>query len=293
VIENLICDWDGVFSVIELEAQAYLEAYRRKFIEDTGIDAKLVMQHLLNFERAIASDVDYKMTVNGLPTGRANVTPYDLNRAVFTELIDFLRIQGLNVPKPEDVNDYLHSLHKHAHGFVGTAYRNGAARTLQSFKDLRLNVTFVTSSGTEKVRGNLDELGFDFGVFGNAKKYQVDSDEGSMVIPGYGSVFVCRQKYLGVLRILKLKNGYEPENTLAIGDIFEHDLAVPFSLGYRVALFDSDTVIQPERDIITNTRMGVVVSDLDDLASEVLRMKFPVVDASRFAAHVGSLQYSK
>jgi hypothetical protein len=268
IITNVIADWDGTFTVMSKEAVGYLDNYLVAFSKRSELSLGFLVPLVEKLRYEIAADDHRMMFVNNLPTGRANVSPYDLNRAVFTDLIEILRARASGVlPSVAGVDDYLHSLHKEAHHFT-SLHCYPESRAAISCLNEQFNLVFATSSGTEKVRSNLESFGLDVEVFGDAKKYSVDPTftEVPEFLPFSGiEVLLRRRKYYSVLKFLEQERGFSPSETVVVGDIFSHDLALPVQLGYGVVLQDNSTVIDVERSFLRSHPRGWLVKDLDHL----------------------------
>jgi len=280
MLENLILDWDGVFTIIEKEAQPYLAHYPLAFASKTKLDEIEVVKRAEVLRERIAANPDSDMVVNGHIVARANVTPYDINRTAFLTLLNQLRAEGhSNLPLDCMESDFLHQLHKESHQKVVNVYRQGAKECLQGLLDCGYSIVVVTSSGTEKVEENLMELGFSqIPVLGRAKKYNVEPQitavPESIQIPGFRRpTLIRRGSYLRILQQLDEHRGFNSKNTAVVGEVFEHDLALPLQMGYRSIFLVTPAASDLEITFLSEVPKGKVVQDLRELSDYLNRLR--------------------
>lgn len=285
-LTHLILDFDGVFNDIFLEATDYLLLYKKIFASEVGVSFPEINSFVSPLFPKVLADPSIKMLVENQPTVRANASPYDINRYIFTSLLSLMREKKVEfvfdeekIPTLERENEFLHNIHKRAYRLNQKYYRDGAKEFFQKLVN-SFEVTVITSSDPVSVKERVScDMGCpDISVIGDAKKYCVDPE--FLVLPSElpllsaqdQKILLRRKNYYLILSALKDSGGYFPEKTCVIGDIFENDLALPLYLNYYILFFNAspDNTPQFERDLVAQYNRGRVVNNF----VEILKILF-------------------
>lgn len=276
-VEVVIFDFDGTATDAEVEGESYREGFILDLATLTGLSMDRVRALTAEFEAQVLADPDsYGWVYNGRIVAPATVDPY-LRMAPVARMI--LADSGLQLP-PEFVDRLL----------TGVLYRHNYAKTKTCFQpDARstFNVVgaekytyIVTNSTPSKVQEKVRELARDTGgsldwlverVHGDAKKYVVHDDsipgiEHSLELEGLRRpVLLQRPHYYHVLEEIRAKHGVTWDKVAVVGDIFELDLALPYALGCTIILVANEYTPIYERDFVTASPNGYVVSCLDEV----------------------------
>lgn len=243
--KKIILDFDGTLTDTNKEAKPYLEKFIALFSEQTGYQVSRLDEQVEERRGEILKDPHRGWEVNGKIVAPAHADPYVLNYTIYMELMDKYDIDKCyNLPPTiQEKEAFLSSLFHECYPFADTVFKPGAKEFLERVS-CEYDVVIVTNSKMDAVQNKLAKLGkFDIPIIGNAQKYLVD--DAFVELPEFieiqglpRPVLLRRKAYKVVLDDL-MEEGFTPENTTVIGDIFELDLALPNYLGYRTVLFNS------------------------------------------------------
>ncbi len=235
-----------VSNILEEEAKPVIERWHELFSERTGTPPDILSAEVEKARSEILSNPDsYGWENNGRIVARATADPYVFNTAVYQILASKLR-GYYALPEPDKTGDFLSEIFFACYPLAATVFRPGAKKFLD-WLAANFEVVIVTNSKTDAVEKKLAKLGQYPGVrvIGNAKKY-VLGESGtipeSMQVEGLRRpVYLRRMDYKAIL------DGFDPQETAVVGDIFELDIALPEYLGFRVVQVDAPNV--PEYEI--------------------------------------------
>lgn len=166
------------------------------------------------------------------------------------------------VPSPVERSNFFTEAFRQLTRYKEPIFKPEAWDTLLAIAETRIPHHIVSSSPPESVverlrvldneRGMLNAL-ID-GVCGEARKYVIDPEftkleQHALTLPGLKRpMHLRRPHYYRVLDDLRQRYNTTWSEMVVVGDIFEMDLVLPFSLGATVAIMDSHRVPQYERD---------------------------------------------
>jgi FMN phosphatase YigB (HAD superfamily) len=243
-IELVILDFDGTFTDAYLEAEPFVEGFRRDLFDLLGrqADAEWIEE-----EATIAANPTAYGWRNGdHVTAPAIADPYLHASAVAQNLCDRFGI----LENKETRSEILQTLYRKNYPLTRSVPRPDAKLVLEKLLQRGLVVYVVTNSRTDAVQDKLDQLDIEGAealvVIGDAKKFVIDDEPrddvfdalSDLEMPGLDTrkVLVKRGHYYDVLRSCWDRTGARPNQTLVVGDIFELDLVLPLALGARVHL---------------------------------------------------------
>jgi len=170
-------------------------------------------------------------------------------------------------------------LYKHNYEKTGMVFHEGSREALLALEGT--NTYVVTNSYTEPVRNKLAKLGENpdgsnclhwlaSRVHGQAKKYVLsdcfESVPEAISLPGLTRpVFLRREKYYDVLKQLMDEVGCDWKDLVVVGDIFELDLALPYTMGARVGLLANEFTPKYERDFLREADTGAVLESVSQI----------------------------
>mgnify|MGYP001466048093 CR=1 FL=1 len=114
-------------------------------------------------------------------------------------------------------------------------------------------------------------------VHGSAKKYIIDSSfdqiDEHLTLPGLSRPILLRRKnYFDVLDGLRSSVGVDWKDVVVLGDIFELDLCLPFSLGATVGLMKTKFSPTYEVDYLDAHERGATFWDLNSAADWLAKL---------------------
>ncbi len=280
-IETVIFDFDGTVTEVEKEGKPYHEGYLEDLAILTGMAIERVRELAAQFEKQVAVNPNkYGWIYNGNIVAPATVDPY-LRMAPVARMI--LAESGMQLPS--EFVDRLCSgiLYKYNYKKTLTCFRPNA-RTTFNLVGERRHTYIVTNSAPDDVQKKVRELAADKGrppagldwlvgrVYGSAKKYVVI--DGSVPNVGHSiellglnrPVLLQRPHYYKVLEEIRAKHDTTWSKMAVVGDIFELDLALPYALGCAIVLMANEHTLQYERDFVTESPCGLVVTSLLEVA---------------------------
>lgn len=249
-IRTVILDFDGTCTDVEQEAQGFLAAYKRDLAALVGApDVEAVWAEK---EAEVLSDPSrHGMVMNGKMVAPP-VDLYLLATAV-----------GLLVA-PEMDDAQTERLFKDNYRFTTSHFKPEAKGVLEALAASDAHLYVVTNSDPRTVGAKLDELApvgrGTIRLHGDARKFLVGEPRRhtgnrrfaevpeTLHLEDWGRpVYPRRGHYFDALESIWQATGTTPQETVAIGDVFELDLALPATLGCRVHLAESPRTLDCER----------------------------------------------
>ncbi len=278
----VILDFDGTITDAEAEGAPFTVGYIANVAALLGKKPGEVDSVIEVAEREIATNPgDNGWMYGGRIVAPATVDPYLRMKAIARRVFDHFSV----FLDPNDRERILEFLYANNYHHSGIAFKEGADELLRTlFTSDQLVVYIVTNSHTEGVVKKVARLSWDeqsighmsSRVIGGAKKYVVDDQPDhvaeSLNLTGLTRpVFLRRSAYFQVLERLCQEHDLSWENVTVIGDIFELDLALPFSLGARVGLIVNQFTPDYERDfILANPDRGRMIGSLSEVMPFVM-----------------------
>jgi len=273
----LIFDFDGTLTDAEQEGVPYRQGYLEDVAALCGKDIEEILPLAERFEETVQSEVGtFGWKFGGEIVAPACVDPYLRMMPVARMLFDHYGC----FQDPNDRDRILDRiLYKYNYPKTDTVFRHGAAELLSAVNPETTYV--VTNSHTKPVQkkirmlsgqcvpaGSLDWLVER--VYGNAKKYILDNEfhevNERLNLEGLDRPVLLRRKhYFSVLDELRKRHNCAWEDVTVVGDIFELDLSLPFSLGARVCLVQNPFSPEHEIRFLEAQERGFVVHNLDQI----------------------------
>lgn len=276
---NLIFDYDGTLTDIEESTKDWQEKYPIVCADKLGTSHEYMKARFDEFKDYFRDRPSRGFFIGGYDSAPANSDPYLRLQSIALELIKGAKEARYEFSVPEDETKFLVETYVEANKISNDKVhlREGAQSLLEKLKT-QCNIAIVTNSNEDKVKSGLESISQeDIPVFGNAKKLFVDNSIESLgdfrydsniftpslnvanLLPdsiifrhGDGGYFprdvhVRRRGYFNILKDLA-KDDFRSGNTTVIGDIFELDLALPLSLGYKAIQIDNGSAPAHERN---------------------------------------------
>jgi len=274
----LIFDFDGTLTDAEQEGVPYQRGYLEDVAALCGQEADVVIDLAKDMEAKVQEDVgSFGWKFGGQIVAPACVDPYLRMMPVARMIFDHF-----GCFKNSDDRDRIldRILYKYNYPKTKIVFREGAAELLTKVN--RQTTYVVTNSHTKPVQekikmlsqqttpaGDLDWLVER--VYGNAKKYILDGDfdavPEALTLAGLDRpVLLRRAHYYSVLDALRAKHDLKWSDVTVVGDIFELDLCLPFSLGATVCLMQNPFSPKHELDFLKGQARGHVVTNLEQVA---------------------------
>ena len=275
----LVLDFDGTMTDAEKEGAPYRTGYLADLALLADKDLDVIQTWAEEFsEQVNQNPQDYGWKFGGEIVAPACVDPYlrimPIARMIFDRASAFT-----NENERDRILDRI--LYKYNYKKTITAFRPHAGDFLQKFNQQSGYETYiVTNSHTEPVRDKVQQLGSEFPdglkwlverVHGSAKKYIIDSSfdqiDEHLTLPGLSRPILLRRKnYFDVLDGLRSSAGVDWKDVVVLGDIFELDLCLPFSLGATVGLMKTKFSPTYEVDYLDAHERGATFWDLNSAA---------------------------
>ncbi len=274
----LVLDFDGTMTDAEAEGAPFRAGYLGDVALLCGKPYGEVDELAKGFEEEVAAEPQkHGWIFDGHIVAPATVDPYLRVMPVARRILDHYGC----FQAEEDRNRLLDAiLYKYNYQKTRDVPREGALPVLQAVKDIPVFV--VTNSHTDAVQRKVRAIGGPNGaldwliprVHGRAKKYVLDDTfeavPRSMQLEGLSRpVLLRRRHYFEVLDQLRHDSGSEWEEVVVVGDIFELDLALPLSMGARVALMVNAFTPSWETNYLADHPRGAVLNSIDEIQAFV------------------------
>lgn len=275
---KVIWDFDGTITLEWVEAIPFREKFFELYAATTGIDVDKVKEIYETIAyRSVLTDNAAGWNIGGNIVCPATSSEYVLTTTIFQHMYNYAKEGKFNeyneeIAKMDDAA--LRIIYPEAYAHSGIEFKKGAKSVLEAYKDRSV---IVTNSADGPVRKKLEMLGVEgIPIYTNAAKFIITggmTDVPETIQPeGFPRpIHLQRGKYRAVLETLA-KEGFRPEETTVVGDVFELDLALPQQLGYNIVAVDNRTVNHPtglpdhEVFYLKNTKPATrIIADLRDL----------------------------
>ncbi|GEP50933.1 hypothetical protein FNO01nite_16050 [Flavobacterium noncentrifugens] len=259
-ISDVVLDFDGTCTQIQVIYQAYLNDYFQNLIDFLQVNYADVSITSDEWQAAQQQIREHSPSAGwmlaGCPSAPAAADPYILadESAKF-----LLRKKEIYVSIPADIN-------ARAYAANPAPWRDDVYETINRLIENGIDIHFVSNSGTKMINGRLQEL-FE-GVAGVPKKINVQSDAAKFKIcelawdnetvakdnrilfnclapVAWGNhesvtrpIYIRRGAYFEAICKVFNNNLQKLKSTVFCGDIWEMDLAMPHALGANVHLLD-------------------------------------------------------
>jgi hypothetical protein len=276
----LVLDFDGTMTDAEAEGRPFREGY----LDDLCLLAgrapgdKDILAIADEVEDELArAPANHPFLWMGRAVAPATVDPYLRMVPVAHAILDRYRI----IPDATDRGRLLGSVlykYNYAKTLGHPVFRAHAGDVLRSLATTNTNTWIVTNSDTHAVAGKVAALDREVSgvawltsrVRGYARKFDVDDTwtgaPAELAVPGLGRpVLLRRRPYHDILKAVLDEAGATFADLIVVGDIFELDLAMPLSLGARVALVSSPRTPAYERALVTAHPRAQVIEDLSEI----------------------------
>lgn len=280
-MENYIFDFDGTLTDVEKSTKDWQNKYPMVCAKILGIDYKKIKPHFYELKADLKNHPEKGFMIAGYDSLPANSDPYIRSQATIQELVGEIRNGNIDITckLPEDETEFLIKAYIETNKISQDKnyFRAGTKYFLDKLKENH-NIVIVTNSDDKKVKKSLETISHDdIPVFGNAKKLFINNSIESLenfrydskvfkpdmnvanllpshIIFGHAtsgyfprSIHVRRKGYFDILKNL-IGKGFLSENTTVVGDIFELDLALPLTLGYKVIQIDNGSTPEHEKN---------------------------------------------
>jgi len=273
---KVILDFDGTLTDSWQEGgEEYQRLHAEEFSKRTRVPIERVNALNALNQAAIRINPEEGWLNNGKVVAPAGADPYVLTTAVYQKVIDVLRKENegqYNLPEnSQQTSELLGDLFNYCSKAVKDCFAPGAQHFLETLVNDG-SVVIVTNSEPDKVLAKVSRLTgrIDIPVVGDAKKYIVTNDHPESVreilsIPGLERpVYLRRGHYFDTLKKLE-SQGFTPETTTVVGDMYELDHALPLEMGYSGILLDTPGTFHHEREYLSSHPRGFVAKNLDDV----------------------------
>lgn len=273
----IVLDFDGTMTDAEAEAGPFRAGYLDDIATIAGLPRGAVEAMAARFDAEVAAQPEREgWRFYGHIVAPATVDPYLRIMPVARRVLDAAGVlpdEGLRTRLLDGV------LYKHNYPLTRTVFRPGAAALLRAL--LPRPAWVVTNSHTEAVQHKIALLDQAEGgalaawqgrVRGRARKYELDPDWAgapeALALPGLPRpVLLRRRAYFEALDALRREVGVQWSEVRVVGDIFELDLALPWSLGARVGLLANAHTPPWEQAFLQNAPRAAILNDLTEVGA--------------------------
>lgn len=275
----LILDFDGSVTILKSEAPAFCRRYFQLARKRAGVSPERFSALARTMRRVIRSAPhEHGWLHRGHIAASALADPYIEMRTTI-ELV----LTELNVfPSRADLEEELHQYFSMLTPSIRVVFKPETPALLTTLVEKGVPSYFVSNSQPHLVQERLAALAakhptahpFLKRIHGHARKYAVEPDFADinrehLMMPGLKRpVHLRRPHYFAVLNQLRLEHKLEWHDVVVAGDIWELDLALPFTLGATVGLFKHHRVQPWERAFVLahSPRARLLDSPLDVLS---------------------------
>jgi FMN phosphatase YigB (HAD superfamily) len=279
-IENVILDFDGTVTDINVESKPYLKEFAAIFARKICAPYGGLNSLFESARKAISADPARGWVEKGKIVGPASADNYMLNTVAYWDVLQQLKsekakslfaykMELLPSDAKEDEN-LLQELHHSAYLSAKICFREGAKDFVEKLV-AGFFVTILTNSKTDAVIRKLSYLGNyskKILIKGDAKKYSLDDSftevpESAQPEGFPRPVFLRRKQYKKALD----ETGLQPHNTAVVGDVYEFDLALPEYLGYRTILLETQATQPYEATYLKTKKNSFLAQDYNQVLS--------------------------
>ncbi|MEM7813929.1 MAG: HAD hydrolase-like protein [Candidatus Aenigmatarchaeota archaeon] len=265
----VVLDFDGTLTDIWAIEEPFEQAYMSELaaalsgrIERRNFDAA--------WERAkhtvLANPDDYGWRYKGKISVPAGADPCTFCASVADVVLDAAGIRKIEEKVPLLTGSFWKSYER-----VAAPFRPDAAKFVADIASLA-PLYVVTNSATDSVKAKLSSIGAAekvTDVVGSARKYAID--DGWERVPEHqpvdGSrrrIYLRRKSYFDVLSAIAEREGVKFSDMLAVGDVYDLDLALPRAVGADVCLVASDKTPKYAIDAVKKSG-GYIAKSLSDV----------------------------
>ncbi len=276
----LVLDFDGTMTDAEAEGRPFTEGYLEDLCALVGRPAgdEEILALAAEVEGELArAPAAHPFRWMGRAVAPATVDPYLRIVPIAHRVLDRFHV----MPGAEDRGRLLAGVlfkYNYAKTLGRPVFRSNAGKIL---RELGGSPTWiVTNSDTHAVASKIAALDRETPgvawltsrVRGYARKFEIDDAwthaAGELALPGLDRpVLLRRRAYFESLRSVLEEANATFADLVVCGDIFELDLALPLSLGARIALVASSRTPTYERAFVAAHPRGRVIEDLSEIPS--------------------------
>lgn len=274
----VIVDFDGTATDIDQETIPFRQEFLRRMAELLNIEQAAFERMVCEQEQRIRRHPEQFGFVRcNRIVAPSNTDPYILPYEAIRCIMHTLK----RWPDDDTIQMILYSTFESVLDMVSHSivFREGIE---EFFFTMQTQSSYIVSGSTQSLMiDKIGTLGSRFHwlysrAFGDAKKYNiVDQLKGvpeTFTMPGYyRPMYTRRHQYYWILDHLRRRHSAQWSDVLVIGDIFEADGALPFSLGARFALMLREGSLQHEIDFLRSHERGMVINSLDEARELLIR----------------------
>jgi phosphoglycolate phosphatase-like HAD superfamily hydrolase len=277
----VVLDFDGTLTDADAHVAAFHEASQQELARRSGWDEPTVRREWQRARATVAClPQTAAWTVDGYGVCPATADPYLIANSVAKMLLTE-HCAGLG---DAAIVHAVLEVHHAAYERAPPPFRPDARAVLEELCGGDLHVRVVTNSCTRTVVRLLASLSFRGAekvvVRGSANKFSIcgtssadprfESLPGTAEWPEVGRpVHLRRGKYFDLLRGVWDETGTDPDSTLAVGDIFELDLAMPVALGTHVHLATRASTMSHEIQLARKLARGDAAAPLSAILDRI------------------------
>ena len=274
----LVLDFDGTMTDAEAEGRPFTEGYLEDLCALVGRDAgdAEILALAAEVEAELAhSPAAHPFRWMGRAVAPATVDPYLRIVPIAHRVLDRFEVLASEADRGRLLAGVLFK-YNYAKTLGHPVFRTNAGKIL---RELGGSPTWiVTNSDTHAVASKIAALDRETPgvawltsrVRGYARKFEVDDAwthaASELAVPGLDRpVLLRRRAYFDSLRTVLEEANATFADLVVCGDIFELDLALPLSLGARIALVATARTPSYEREFVAAHPRGRVIEDLADI----------------------------
>jgi len=272
---HVASDFDGTVTDVWRESETYTRAYSEVMANRLGFNhTELVSRLDQGLELVRGNPGIFGWEYRGLIVAPAEADPYLLTQTSASIVIRQLRQEatGLAIPTIEETGVFLDAIHYEVYPKAGIFFKDQAREYVEELH-ATTSFTIVTNAKTDSVRRKLatllGEKGEEIKVLGDARKFEVEQKwtafpEFTQPAGFPRKVYLRRQKYHDALQLI----GAE----VAVGDIYELDLALPEIMGLNTVLILSAHTPEHEVNYYKNHPKGSSANTLREAIEKVMKI---------------------
>tara|TARA_Y100000310_G_scaffold343257_1_gene450020 strand:- start:22 stop:810 length:789 start_codon:yes stop_codon:yes gene_type:complete len=255
--KHFILDWDGTATESYNRAETTSELMIDSFSREYGIPKeKLAEAHQEQKRNIRDNERKYPWVHKG------HIAAYCEDPIIYS---NSAFVEALRSFEPKDVSSLWQEVllaYSEAYKSTSPVYVDRLPEVLDYLKE-QGDIIVVTNSNPRKVKEEVDELSFEIGVIGHAKKYKITPEfanvSDTLRTEDGREVRLRRGAYFSILE------KFHPESSFVIGDGFSCDLALPMTLGFNVVLVNDFWSMDWARSEVGKYSEGTTVSSLSGI----------------------------